>query len=220
MRSFRWLDFQTGNNVETSTGSTERKCNIPSNGTLNGIFADSWLDAREDAHVPSTRRRCDTPSAWIDIESLPAQDDTYSVVFGGFNYSTLFSHIYTEASKTQPSIEFRASTNLGCDVHIKSLDENFFKFYTPEHLTEFYSAHLGALQEIKDDATLYASLLPDTRDEIEFYLSDSDPFKDYELNFAAHLMTKHETLRGAISTFSLTSIQTMWNIRSISMPAP
>jgi hypothetical protein len=169
--------------------------NLPS-GTPN---IGSWMDTREDLYLQSTRRRCDTPNAWPTTETLPIQDDTHGGTFGGFNYSAIFSDIFREASKTQPSIEFRASTNLGCDVHFKALDENFFKFYSPEHLVNFYSAQLGGLREIKNDGTLYASLSDTSKDDIEHYLAEYEPFQDYELNFAAPLMAKHKTLRNAIS---------------------
>lgn len=158
----------------------------------------SWMDTREDVYLQSTRRRCDTPERWQITESLPIQDDTHGGIFGGFNYSSLYSNIFNDASKTQPSIEFRASTNLGCDVHFKALEENFFKFFSPEHLANFYSEQLRALREIKNDATLYASLTDSTKDDINYFLADDEPFQDYELNFAAPLMTKHETLRNAI----------------------
>jgi hypothetical protein len=83
-------------------------------------------------------------------------------------------------------------------VHFKALEENFFKFFSPEHLANFYSEQLRALREIKNDATLYASLTDSTKDDINYFLADDEPFQDYELNFAAPLMTKHETLRNAI----------------------
>ena len=104
----------------------------------------SWLDLEEDAYYNDTKRRCDDPATWLETELLSATTDFYGDMFAGFNYSTRVDITNTLAAtqKPHPPVEFRASTSVGCDEHAKTLNENFFKFFSVEQLEQYYDAVL------------------------------------------------------------------------------
>ena len=90
----------------------------------------SWMDASEDKFYAVSRRRCDVPSNWSQTELLPFDQDINDHTFGGYEYNDEWlKKFFDRVGQTPPDVDFRASSNFGCDPHAKALNENYFQYY-------------------------------------------------------------------------------------------
>ena len=167
------------------------------------------MDASEDKFYAVSRRRCDVPSNWSQTELLPFDQDINDHTFGGYEYNDEWlKKFFDRVGQTPPDVDFRASSNFGCDPHAKALNENYFQYYPDgsARAKAFYDAFTPRIEAIKTDAA-YASLSTKEKGDLDRIIKKlAEVWYPYEIDFAATLQGTHGNLRGAIENVFLDDV--------------